>query len=105
MVQDELLKIPSELIRSALRETIENKLKLKKYSIKLNSASKAGENNFIGEVFRVTIFEEDNNGNSENPQEHNLILKIAPQNVVRRERWNTRAGFLREMYMYNEVIN
>lgn len=47
-----LSEITSELIRSALCETIENRFNSKKYEIKIESASQVA-NNFIGIIYRV----------------------------------------------------
>lgn len=101
MAQNYFSKIPSEIIRSALHETIENRLNLKKYEIEVNLASTAGENNFVGVVYRVSL-KEDEHGNG-NKQIQKLILKVAPQNIARREKWFARLGFLREIYMYDKV--
>lgn len=101
MDESALDNIPSELIRSALCETIVNILKSKKYRINISSASEAGENNFVGVVYRVAFNKKDEaNGNGTSK----LILKIAPQNSARRSQFMCRMCFLREIYMYNEVI-
>lgn len=97
MVQLDLSEIPSDVIRSALYETIENKVKSKNYQINMSSASKVGETNFIGIVYRVSFKKEgDENDNK-------LILKVAPQNSARRIQFHSRPLFLREIRMYNEV--
>lgn len=88
---------PSDVIRTALRETIESEFKVKNYKINISSASKAGENNFVAVIYRVSF-------NKDGDNEHKkLILKIAPQNVSRRVVFSSRTCFLREIYMYNEV--
>lgn len=93
----DLSEIPSEIVRTALCETIEAKLKSKNYQITISSASQAGESNFIGIVYRVSFGKD-----GENKYEK-LILKIAPQNVDRREQFNSRLLFLQEINAYNEV--
>lgn len=103
MVELELSDIPSEAIRATLCDTIESKLKSKKYKINVSLASKAGENNFIGIIYRVTFKKEDEIENGKNPISE-LILKIAPQNVARRDQFLVRPGFLREIYTYDKVF-
>lgn len=98
MTELNLSELPSEVIRTALQDTVENYLKTKKYKINVNSASQAGENNFIGIVYRVLFSKEDESKSSK------LILKVAPQNAARREQFKSRDLFLREIYLYNEVI-
>lgn len=97
MVELDLSEIPGDVIRKALCETIEKKLKSKKYKLNITSASKAGENNFVGVVYRVAFNKEDENVVSK------LILKVAPQNSARRSQFMSRSCFLREINMYNEV--
>lgn len=101
MVESDLSEIPSEVIRAALVETIENKLKSKNCQINVSSASQAGANNFIGVVYRVS-FNKEGEESSEHPLK--LILKVAPQNEARRSEFFSRPCFLREIHMYNEVI-
>lgn len=97
-----LSEIPSELVRSAVIDTIENQLQFKNYRINVSSASKAGENNFIGIIHRVSITEmiEDK---AKKPANKNLIVKSAPQNLLRRSQFVARPAFEREIYMYEKV--
>lgn len=99
MAEMNLSELPSDLIRTAICETIENKLKTKNYTVSINSASKAGENNFIGVLYRVSFSKVDGTDN----EKYNLILKVAPQHSVRRTEFGSRLCFLREIYMYDEV--
>lgn len=91
------MEILSEVIRSALNKTIENKLKSNKFLINVSLASKAGETNFVGIVHRVSFKSE----GGENDDK--LILKVAPQNAARRIQFHSRPFFLREIRIYNEV--
>lgn len=100
MVALDLSDIPGDVIRKALCETIENKLKSSKYKINISSASKAGENNFVGVVYRAAFSKDDENDKNKTS---NLILKVAPQHPVRRKQFMSRTCFLREIYMYNKV--
>lgn len=92
-----LSEIPNDVLRAALCETIEKKLGSKKYEINVSSASKEGESNFVGIVQRVSFLKEGEN------EPEKLILKTSPQTEVRRDQFNSRALFLQEIYMYNEV--
>lgn len=75
MAESEVCEIPSELIRSALRETVEKKLSSKSCKIDVSSASKAGTNNFVGIVYRATYCKEDENANEKNPTQK-MIVKV-----------------------------
>ena len=100
MVPLELSDIPSEVIRTTLCETIEAKLKSKKYKIAISSASKAGETNFIGIIYRVSFNKEDDGETSISK----LILKVAPLNLARREQFFARPTFVREIFTYEKVL-
>lgn len=102
MVEIDLSELPSDVIRSTLCETIESQLKSNKYKISISSASKAGENNFIGVVYRVSFNKDDETIDKNSISK--LILKVSPQSVARRNQFQSRKFFLREIYMYNEVI-
>lgn len=104
MSDSDLSEITSEVIRGKLRETVEKKLKSKKYKIKVSSASQAGANNFMGTVYRVSFNEEDGNESEKNPTQK-IILKVAPEHLARREQFFSRPSFLREIYMYEKVSN
>lgn len=93
-----LSDLPGHVIRTALMKIVENKLKTKKYKLKVSSASKAGENNFVGVVYRVCFSNEDESVTSK------LILKVAPQNESRRIFFWSRQCFLQEIYLYSEVF-
>ncbi|XP_055296577.1 uncharacterized protein LOC129565586 [Sitodiplosis mosellana] len=98
MAESDLTEIPTEVVRTALCETIETKLKSKNYKITITSASKAGESNFIGIVHRVTF-----NKEGEDKLEK-LILKVAPLHLARRTQFNSRPLFLQEISTYNEIL-
>lgn len=104
MSDSDLSEIPNEVIRGKLRETVEKKLKSKKYKIKVSSASQAGANNFMGTLHRVSFNKEDGNESEESPI-HKVIVKIAPEHLARREQFFSRPSFLREIYMYENVSN
>lgn len=103
MVESALSEISSHLVRKALIETIQELLQTKNFKINVTSASKAGENNFIGIIHRISISKLDEEGN-ENGSATNLILKVAPQNLLRRSQFVVRPAFVREIYSYEKVM-
>lgn len=102
MDDSELTQISSHLVRRALLETIEDLLQSKDYKIHVTSASKAGENNFIGIIYRISVTNLNGNENESNPIT-SLILKVAPQNLLRRQNFVIRPAFMREIYSYEKV--
>lgn len=98
----DLSELPNETVRSVLCETVAKCLNSNKYKIGLNSASKTGESNFIGIVYRATFSAENETENDNHPV-HSLIVKVAPQDIKYRNMWYSRPCFLREIHMYNEV--
>lgn len=96
MGEPDLSEIACDSIRSILLETIAQHLGTKNCRIKLDAASKQGDN-FIGIVQRVTY------NTVEEDTYRMLILKTAPTNPARRQRFFSRPCFLREIYLYNEV--
>lgn len=103
MCESNLSDIPSEVIRKALCDVIEEKVKSKKHKISVSSASKAGESNFVGIVHRVLFSKEIENKN-ERSEEFKLILKVAPENETRRTHFHSRDLFLQEIYVYSKVF-
>lgn len=101
MVEMDLSEISSEVIRSILKNTVEKQLNSTDYKINLSSASQAGDNNFIGIVYRVSFNKTNDIEDGKFPSK--LILKVAPENVFRRAQFFSRASFLREIYMYEKV--
>lgn len=55
MAELQLSKLPPDVIRTKLCKTIEKILNSNNYKIAINSASKEGENNFAGEIYRVSF--------------------------------------------------
>lgn len=102
MVDSALSEISSHMVRKAVLETIEGLLKSKNCKINVTSASKAGENNFIGIIYRISFSKLSEDGNEVGPAQ-NLILKVAPQNLLRRSQFVVRPAFVREIYSYEKV--
>lgn len=97
-----LSKIPSEIVRSVVLQTIEDELQTKDFQFHVSSASKAGENNFVGVIYRVSCSRNDDRDGKENSAK-NIIIKIAPQNLLRRSQFVVRAAFTREIQFYEKV--
>ena len=103
MKSDLALEIPSELVRTALFEVIEAQLKSKEYHVAVGSATKAGDLNFTGIVYRV-YFNRVNEAETGNSNKSSIILKVAPQNLARRNQFSVRPAFMREIYTYDKVM-
>lgn len=98
------MDIPSEIVRKAICETIKDQLNSKYYDLDVSLASSDGDNNFIGILYRISFRKREKNAieNTKNFT-HKSIVKIAPQNLIRRARYFTRPAFVREIYMYENV--
>lgn len=101
MVTSDLSEIPSSTIQTKLTKIVENQLQSSNYNINVSSASQSGANNFLGIVYRVGFSRENENDKNKTS---NLILKVAPTNEARRAQFFARPSFLRENFIYNEVI-
>lgn len=95
-------ELTNKAIHSALNEIVEKYLKSNKFEMSINSASKSGVNNFVGIVYRVTFSKSDDAKTGKNCV-HTLILKVAPQQLLRRKKFNVRPSFLREIHVYEKV--
>lgn len=100
MAAIELFEIESELVRSALRETIKTLAKWENDQVEITSISKIVSNNVSGIVFRVSFASKSETTSSTS----SLILKAAPQNSARRTLMLSREMALREIFIHNEVL-
>lgn len=101
MAETKLSKISSDSVRSILNETIEKHLNTNDFDVNVSSGANA-DDNFLGIVQRITYNKiADKN---EDAQKSTLFLKTAPTNAIRREGFNSRNCFLREIYVYDEVV-
>lgn len=100
MSEVDLSEIPSDVVRAALCEIIEKHLNTNKYKVNVSSASKVGENNFIGIIYRILFHKIDDNEKHAISQ---LILKTAPQSITRRNQFFARPTFVREIITYDTV--
>lgn len=101
-MKNDLSKIPSELARSAVIETIEEQLQSKNYDISVNAATKPTDYNFTGIIHRVT-FSDGTEVKQRKSATSSMILKVAPQHLARRTQFNARPCFVREIYVYDKV--
>lgn len=93
----------SEIVRLAVIDTIDEQLKSKHYRIDVSSATKKGDYNFTGIIYRVSFKHEYDCVNGESTVPSSVILKVAPQNESRRIQFSARAAFTREIYTYDRV--
>lgn len=95
---DEITKLPNEVYDLALKEVIQNNLgNVDDYEIEYSAGSGKGDN-YIGILYRV-IVRSKKDGNVK----LNLIVKLPPQEIARREQFSVRPVFLRESQFYEEV--
>lgn len=102
MAELESIEIPSEEIRLVLNELSEKTLKTTNNQLLVSLASKSGTNNFIGIVYRVTFSKNDEKAIEKRPMP-SVIVKVAPRQSERRQRFQIRSLFLREIFMYEQV--
>lgn len=102
--QLEFSHFSSEIILSHVRQTIGKILNSKNYKLNVSLVTEIGEDNFIGVIYRISfgLLDETKNGQK---LTHNLIAKIAPCDLEYRNIWCPRPCFMREIYMYDEVMH
>lgn len=106
MSESDLPVIPSEKIQKTLKEFFTKKFNSNNVKITIETGTKNGDN-FLGIVYRVTGEKQSESNGSQNGVENDrklsIILKIAPTNKERREKFFSRQAFEREMFIYSEV--
>lgn len=103
MTESDLIVI-SEEIQSKVREVFEDHFKSKEIEISYCLGTKKGDN-YIGIIYGATgALNRSQNNNDNDERKKNLIVKVAPSNVLRREQFKSRLCFLREIKMYTEVL-
>ena len=90
-------QLPEEIYKQTLKNIIDTYLSstFEKCKVVINAGSAKGDN-YIGVLYRVNI--EDANG-----KELNVIIKLPPPNVARREQFHARPCFVRESVFYDSV--
>lgn len=97
----ELFEISSELVQSALRETIKTLTKSTIDQIKITTISSINSDNPSCNIYRISF---STNGESKtSTSSSSLILKVTAQNLTRRFLSHARPCFLREIFIYDEV--
>lgn len=103
MSELDLSALSSELIKTALNETIEKQLGTSEFETDIQLAGEKGDN-YIGIVYRVTCRKTSSEShNDEQSPALKFILKVAPQHSDRRESFKSRKAFLREIRVFNVV--
>lgn len=95
---EETVELPTESSRYHLNEVVESILDTDNFNLKLSMGSSIGDN-YIGVVYRVVATTHRNNGT-----DLSVIVKLPPQNAARREQFFARPTFIREIWIYDEVI-
>lgn len=91
---DKITQLPNEIYDLALKEIIQNNLNGDDYEIAYSAGSGKGDN-YIGIVYRVEVKSKNKN--------LNIIAKLPPQDLARREQFFVRPCFLRESQFYDDV--
>lgn len=89
-------------IRKGVSEVLIKQLNSNDIEISYEFGSKKGDN-YVGIVYAATG-KVKNNNNNEKLSEFKLIVKVSPQNLIRREQFRSRTCFIREIKMYDEVL-
>lgn len=93
------VSIPNEIYEKVLLEIIENNLpkSIDDYDLKFSPGSNKGDN-YLGIVYRIRVIDK-----STNESKLNLILKLPPQNPVRRQEMTITNFFTREAKFYDDI--
>lgn len=99
--------IPSKVVQQKLLEIAENVLGTKKLSSHVEKGTVKGDN-YIGIVYRARFHVDCNNNKDktcaeDNCKKLNVIIKVPPENKIRRDKFFARPTFLRESLVYDEV--
>lgn len=102
MVKLNLSHIPNDAICAVVREVATEQLNTENIEFEVEAAAKPGDN-YSGFLYRVTYKKLDKNELSNgNRSESKMVIKVAP--LTNRDCFLLRPNFLREMYLYEEVI-
>ena len=97
----DLSEISSELVRSALLETIKTMTKSMDHQIEIISISKIVSSYANGILYRVSFTTKVET----NSLTSSLVLKVSPQNSTSRAILFSRLIYLREIFIYDEVCD
>ncbi|KAL5275483.1 hypothetical protein ACFFRR_001384 [Megaselia abdita] len=94
--------LPNFQVKDALTEIIKNAFPLEKnYELKIKSGSSKGDN-YIGVVYRATVIQRKEKKDAKD--NFSVIIKVPPQNPIRRKQFFARPCFLREALAYEEIL-
>lgn len=117
MADKQLIELPTISSHEELNKIIKNELKTDKFSIKITKGSAIGDN-YFGVIYRIEAMvnnlektdddqddpEQYEINNNNNNKSINIILKLPPQNQMRREEFFIRPCFLRESFIYEKIL-
>jgi hypothetical protein len=98
-VEDDVMnKLPDEVYYKTLEKVVKDNLKvsIKDCDMSIIPGSAKGDN-YMGVVYRIAI-------TSKRGDKLNLIVKLPPQNQVRREQFFVKDCFLREIEFYHDIF-
>ncbi|CAO1394910.1 unnamed protein product [Diamesa serratosioi] len=91
-----MTELPNEFYQQTLKDIIKEKCNFADSDYKINiEAGSAKGDNYIGVLYRVTVTNE--------KDEFNVIVKLPPANLARREQFFARPCFLRESQFYDDL--
>lgn len=99
--EHDMSTLPNAQVKDALSEIIKNLVPEKNYKLKIESGSSKGDN-YIGIVYRAIVIYQKEKGNTK--EDFSVIIKVPPQNPIRRKQFFARPCFLREALAYNEIL-
>uniref|UniRef100_T1GYE2 Uncharacterized protein n=1 Tax=Megaselia scalaris TaxID=36166 RepID=T1GYE2_MEGSC len=89
--------------KEAFAEIIKHKVSSHDYSVKIESGSSKGDN-YIGVVYRAIVESPKDAKDNEKRDNFSVIVKVPPQNPIRRKQFFARPCFLREALAYDEIL-
>ena len=94
---NEIDKLPTEIYRNTLREIVKSNcdVAIEECELKIEAGSAKGDN-YIGVIYRVTV-------KTPTGKTLNVIVKLPPQNLARREEFFAGPCFLREAEFYDVI--
>lgn len=95
--------LPNAQVKDALMEIIKNAVPEKDYTLKIESGSSKGDN-YIGVVYRATVITKKHEKDDITKDNFSVIIKVPPQNPIRRKQFFARPCFLREALAYDEIL-
>ncbi|KAJ6638157.1 hypothetical protein Bhyg_10890 [Pseudolycoriella hygida] len=98
------LELPTESSRTHLNEIITSILDTNDFNLNISMGSSVGDN-YIGVVYRVKATKNDRNDSKDGKSGNlSVIVKLPPQNAARREQFFVGPCFVREIWIYDELL-